>query len=50
MEVTGGADLDGAEGGWGVTMDEAEWAVAGCRLVSPYDAFHGRERRLVGIS
>ena len=44
----GGADL--AEGGWGVTMDEAEWAVTRCRLVRPYDALHGRERRLVGIS
>ena len=26
----------GAEGGWGVATDEAEWGVAGCRLVHTY--------------
>ena len=48
--LAGDADLGGAEGGWGVMMDEALWAVMGCRLVRLYDAFHGSERRLVGIS
>jgi hypothetical protein len=32
----GGADLGGAEDGWGVTTDEAEWGVMRCRLVHTY--------------
>ena len=39
VEVTGGADLGGAEGGWGVVTDEAGWGVVGCRLVRPYGCF-----------
>jgi hypothetical protein len=40
VEVTSvlinGADLNGAEDGWGVTTDEAEWGVVRCRLVRTY--------------
>jgi hypothetical protein len=44
--LTSVADLDGAEGRWGVATDEAEWGVVGCKLEVGGDqlgAKHGSE-------